>query len=107
MLKDMELWTAIRRALFVDKMSKREAARHFDVGYHTIAKISRNERPGVYKRARPPVTKITPFIPFIEGYLAEDKLLPRKQKHTRKNAFSNGYSKSTAILTVIVPSARP
>ena len=87
MLKDMELWTAIRRALFVDKMSKREAARHFDVGYHTIDKISRNERPGTYKRASPLTTKLTPFIPIIEGYLAEDKLLPRKQKHTKKRIY--------------------
>ena len=46
----MELWTKIRHALFVEGMSKREAARHFKVGYHTIVKISRNESPGDYVR---------------------------------------------------------
>ena len=87
MLKDMELWAKIRRALFVDKMSKREAARHFGVGYHTIVKISRNESPGDYVRVNAPATKLTPFIPFIEGYLAEDKTLPRKQQHTKKRIY--------------------
>ena len=67
MLKDMELWTKIRHALFVEGMSKREAARHFKVGYHTIVKISRNESPGDYVRVNVPTTKLTPFIPFIEG----------------------------------------
>ena len=83
----MELWTTIRRALLVDKMSKRAAARHFGLNYRTINTIYHNETPGTYERAHPSETKITPFIPFIEGYLAEDKLLPRKQKHTKKRIF--------------------
>jgi transposase len=87
MLQDMELWTTIRRALLVDNMSKRSAAEHFGLGYRLIDKISRNETPGTYERTSPSVTKLTPFIPFIEGYLAEDKLLPRKQKHTKKRIY--------------------
>jgi transposase len=87
MLQDMELWTAIRHALFVDKMSKRAAARHFGVGYHTIVKISRQERPGTYERAKPTETKLSPFIPHIQAYLEEDKKLPRKQQHTKKRLY--------------------
>jgi len=95
----MELWTKIRHALFVEGMSKREAARHFKVGYHTIVKISRNESPGDYVRVNAPATKLTPFIPFIEAYLAEDKTLPRKQRHTKKRIYErlrdeHGYNHS-------------
>ena len=62
MLKDMELWTAIRRALLVDKMSKREAARHVGLGYPTIDKISRNESLGTYDKSASLETK--PYSDF-------------------------------------------
>jgi transposase len=99
MLKNMELWTKIRHALFVEGMSKRKAARHFKVAYHTIDKISRNESPGDYVRTQAPTTKLTPFIPFIEAYLAEDKTLPRKQRHSKKRIYErlckeHGYTHS-------------
>ena len=87
MFQDMELWNTIRRALLVDKMSKRAAARHFGLNYRTINTIYHNETPGTYERTHPSETKLTPFLPFIEGYLAEDKLLPRKQKHTKKRIY--------------------
>jgi len=87
MLKDMELWTKIRHALFVEGISKREATKRFGVNYRTINKIFHNENPGTYTRAKPTETKLSPFIPFIEAYLAEDKTLPRKQRHSKKRIY--------------------
>jgi transposase len=97
MLKDMELWTAVRHALFVEKISKREAALRFRLGFRTIQKIFRNEVPADYVRKPVTVTKLTPFLPFIQEYLVEDKTLPAKQRHTSKRIYErlcveHGYS---------------
>ena len=78
MLRDMELWTDVRRALFVESISKREACRRFGLSFYLIDKIFRSDHPGRYRRASSPHPKLGPFIPFIEGYLAEDKHLPVK-----------------------------
>jgi hypothetical protein len=80
----MELWTEVRRALFVESISKREASRRFGLSYYLIDKISRSDRPGSYQRASPPRPKLASFIPFIDGYLAEDEHLPVKQRHTKQ-----------------------
>ena len=84
MHKDMELWTAVRHALFVEKISKREACRRFRLNFRTIQKIFHNEMPADYDRTASSATKITPFLPIIQGYLDEDKSLPPKQRHTGK-----------------------
>ena len=86
MLTDMEQWTAVRHALFVEKISLREAARRFRLNFRTIPKISNNETPTVYDRLGAE-SKITPFLPFLEHYLEEDKALPRKQRHTAKRIY--------------------
>src|SRR5215469_11898436 len=87
MLQDMELWTEVRRALFVERISKREACRRFGLSYYLIDKISSQESPGIYQRASLPHPKIGPYIPFIEGYLEEDKKLPVKQRHTKQRIY--------------------
>jgi transposase len=87
MLQDMELWSEVRRALFVEKISKREASRRFKLSFRTIHKIASSASPGTYRRTRAPVTKLSSFLPFIEGYLEEDKSLPLKQRHTKKRIF--------------------
>jgi len=86
MLKDMEQWTAVRHALFVENISLREAARRFRLNFRTIQKIYNNEAPAEYERVGAN-TKITPFLPFIETYLEEDKSQPRKQRHTAKRIY--------------------
>jgi transposase len=86
MLKDMEQWTAVRHALFVEKISLREAARRFRLNFRTIQKIYNNDAPADYERVGGE-TKITPFLPFLEKSLEEDKALPRKQRHTAKRLY--------------------
>jgi len=87
MLQDMELWTDVRRALFIEKISKRAASLRFGLSYYLIDKISAQESPGSYQRASPPHPKLGPYIPFIEGYLEEDKHLPVKQRHTKQRIY--------------------
>jgi len=38
MLQDMELWTDVRRALFIEKISKRAASLRFGLSYYLIDK---------------------------------------------------------------------
>jgi transposase len=97
MLQDMELWTDVRRALFVEKISKREACLRFDLTYYMVDQISRSECPGSYQRASPASPKLGPYISFIECYLEEDKSLPVKQRHTKRRIYErlrdeHGYS---------------
>ena len=79
MLTNMNTWTAVRRALFVEKISQREACRRFKLNFRTIQKIARNTSPGHYERTASVPAKIAPFIPFIESYLAEDQAIFRFQ----------------------------
>ncbi len=79
---DMQLWTEVRHALFVEGISKREAVRRFGLNFRTISKIAAQEQPGEYERESPGRTKLAPYIPLIKDYLAENKTLPPKQQHT-------------------------
>jgi hypothetical protein len=45
MLHDMEIWTAVRRALFVEQISKREASRRFGLTYYSPLQKICNMRP--------------------------------------------------------------
>jgi transposase len=99
MLQDMDIWIDVRRAVLVEKMSKREASRKFGFSYYLIAKICSQEHPGSYQRASPAHPKLGPYISIIDGYLEEDKKLPVKQRHTKRRIYDrlcveHGYSHS-------------
>lgn len=87
MFHNMQLWSAVRHALFVEQISKRAACRRFGLNFRTIQKIAQNSVPAGYVRTSSAPTKIAPFLSFIEAYLAEDKTLPSKQRHTRKRIY--------------------
>lgn len=88
MLKDMQTWTDVRHALFVEKISLREAAERFHLNFRTVKKISRHESPPKFSRKTPAKRlKLQNFLPFVEEYLAEDKMMPLKQRHTAKRIY--------------------
>ena len=88
MRRDMQLWTDVRHALFVEKISLREAARRFNLNFRTVKKIARHAAPPDFRPAtcRQGI-KTAPFLPFIQEYLVEDKAMPPKQRHTAKRIF--------------------
>lgn len=49
----MELYSRVRRAVVVDKMSEREAARQFGVARETVRKMLRYSVPPGYRRQQP------------------------------------------------------
>lgn len=102
MYTDMQLWTDVRRFVLVEKGSKREACRIFNIHWDTLCRIlEHSEPPGYRQKARRPKTMIGPFMPIIEQILEDDKHAPRKQRHTSKriwerlrdeHGFAGGYT---------------
>ena len=100
----MELYGQVRRAVFVEGMSRREAARRFGIDPRTVAKMLAFSVPPGYRRSQPPARpKLDPFIGIIDRILADDKGQPAKQQHTSKRIFErlrdeHGYSGGITVV---------
>src|ERR1700737_1736356 len=103
-MKRVELYGQVRRAVYVEGMSRREAARRFGLDPRTGAKMLAFSVPPGYRRSRPPLRpKLDPFIGVIDRILEEDKGQPAKQQHTSKRIFErrrDGHRHSGAIAVV-------
>src|SRR5260370_32331693 len=112
-MKRVELYWQVRRAVYVEGMSRREAARRFGIDPRTVAKMLVFSVPPGYRRSRPPGRpKLDPFVGIIERILEEDKGQPAKQQHTSKRIFERlrdeyGYGGGVPILKHYVHRRRP
>jgi len=87
-MKRVELYGQVRRAVYVEGISQREAARRFGIDPRTVAKMLAFSVPPGYRRSRPPVRpNLDPYLGIIDRILEEDKLQPAKQRHTAKRIF--------------------
>jgi transposase len=69
-------------------MSQREAARHFGISRDSVRKMLAFSVPPGYRRtARVRRPKLDGFTNIIDGWLALDRGVPRKQRHTAKRVF--------------------
>ena len=84
----MELYARVRRAVVVDKMSEREAAKQFGLARETVRKMLRySVQPG-YRRQQPARRpKLDAWVGAIDRILEDDKAEGRKQRHTAKRIF--------------------
>jgi transposase len=100
----VELYARVRRAVVVDKMSEREAAREFGLARETVRKMLRYSVPPGYRRqqaARRP--KLDAWVGTIDQILEDDKAEGRKQRHTAKRIFErlreeHGYTGGNTIV---------
>src|SRR5271167_925994 len=84
-MKRVELYAQVRRAVYVEGISQREAARRFGIDPRTVAKMLAFSVPPGYRRSQPPARpKLDPFVGIIDQILEEDKSQPAKQHHTAK-----------------------
>ena len=84
----MEVYAAVRRFVFVEGKSRREAARVFGLSRETVSKMCRFSLPPGYVRQRPAEKpKLGPLIPVIDAILEVDRTAPMKQRHTAKRIF--------------------
>jgi transposase len=98
----VEVYARIRRAIQVDGMSQREAARQFGLALKTIRKMLAYSIPPGYERKKPVVKpKLGPWLGIIDEILEDDQTQRRKQRHTAKriwerlkseHAFTGGYT---------------
>src|SRR5271169_1011214 len=84
----VEIYAAVRKFIFIEGNSRREAARVFGLSRDTIAKMCRYSAPPGYVRTKPPDRpKLGPLVPMIDAILESDKTTPPKQRHTAKRIF--------------------
>jgi transposase len=84
----VELYARVRRAIQVEGMSEREAARQFGLARETVRKMMRYSVPPGYRRQQPiQRPKLGPWMGIIDQMLEEDKSRNRKQRHTAKRIF--------------------
>jgi hypothetical protein len=77
----VEIYAAVRRFVFVEGKSRREAARVFGLSRDTISKMCRYSAPPGYMRSKAPERpKLGPLIPVIDAILEADKTAPPKQR---------------------------
>lgn len=84
----MELYARVRRAVVVDKMSEREAARQFGLARETVRKMLRYSVPPGYRRQQPVRRpKLDAWVGTIDQILEDNKAEGKKQRHTAKRIF--------------------
>ncbi len=84
----VELYAGIRRAVMIDGLSRREAAKRFGVHRNTITKMLEfSVPPGYRRRERPTSKKLGPHLAWIEKVLEDDRSVHKKQRHTAQRIF--------------------
>ena len=84
----MDDYERIRRLVLVDGVSQREVARRLNHSRKTIRKALEHSKPPGYRRTHPvgrPIIHTVEHI--IKAWLEEDKLRPRKQRHTAQRIY--------------------
>ena len=84
----VEIYGRVRRAVHVEGMSIREAARMFGLHRDTVRKMLRYSVPPGYQRQRlPERPKLDPYKGIIDQILEDDRGAPKKQRHTSQRIF--------------------
>src|SRR5215210_5724840 len=84
----VEVYAVVRRFVFVEGHSRREAARVFGLSRETVLKMCRFSLPPGYTRTLPiSKPKLGALLPVIDAILEADRSAPAKQRHTAKRIF--------------------
>ncbi len=84
----VELYAQVRRSVFVEGLSERDAAQRYGLARETVRKMLRYAVPPGYRRQQPVARpKLDLFTGIIDQILRGDREQPRKQRHTAKRIF--------------------
>ena len=84
----VELYVQVRRSVYVEGLSEREAARRFGIARETVRKMLRYRTPPGYRRSKPVRRpKLEAFTGIVDQILIDDRECPRKQRHTAQRIF--------------------
>ncbi len=85
---EVDLYAKVRRAVMVDAMSERAAAKKFGISRKTVAKmVNHAVPPGYQRKDRPVAPKLGAFIGIIHQILQDDRDVLKKQRHTAQRIF--------------------
>jgi transposase len=84
----VELYAAVRRAVYVEGISERAASKRFGIARKTVHKMPAYAAPPGYQRKQPVKRpKLEAFVGVIDQILEADRQQIRKQRHTSKRIF--------------------
>ena len=87
---EMEWWTKIRLEVSREESSKREILRREGIGWDTLKKILKHPEPPGYRLKKPrPKPRIGSYLERVAQIIEEDKVLPKKQRHTAKRIYEH------------------
>lgn len=109
---NMELWEKVRRAVIVDKRSKRSVCREFGIHWSAMEKMLEHAEPQPHGRSPTrPKPVLGPYLGLIDEMLEVDKTAPKKQRHTAKRIYDrlcdeHGYTGCETIVRRYVAKKR-
>lgn len=83
----MTLYEQIRKAHEREQLSVRALARRFRVHRRDVRQALASPMPPERKRSERPAPSLDRWKPTIDGWLAADRLAPRKQRHTARRVW--------------------
>jgi transposase len=84
----VELYGLVRRAVMLEGLSQRAAARRFGIDRGTVGKMMASPAPPGYRRQMPVRRpKLADHEGFFEQVLTDDERAPAKQRHTARRIF--------------------
>ena len=84
----VELYGRVRRAVLVDGVSQRTAAREFGISCKSVRKMVAFSVPSGYQRQQPVQrSELGPRVGVIEAILDNNKQRQAKQRHTAKRVW--------------------
>jgi hypothetical protein len=83
----MEWWTKVRLEVSREGKKKREVLRDEGIGWDTLKILAYPEPPGYRLKEPRPKPKIGAYLERIAQIIEEDKVLPKKQRHTAKRIY--------------------
>lgn len=84
----VELYGLVRRAVMLEGMSQRSAAKRFGLDRGTVAKMIASPAPPGYQRKIPVRRpKLADHEGFVDQILDDDETVPAKQRHTAQRIF--------------------
>ena len=108
---DVELYAKVRRAVMVEHLSERGAAKRFGIDRKTVSKMMQHAVPLGYQRKEAPVSpKLGPFVGIIHQILQDDRDVLKKQRHTATRIFErlrdeHGYAGGYTVVREFVAKA--